>query len=483
MGTGLLALLIILFIKSGRTGRIILGTIIAVPACLLITFIVLRFSVAYIKPPTERVETTIQYAKPDIYLQQENNVVSGGVSMVTQFDPVRESFEIHSQARELLKGPALADIYPSGQSAAMALTQYLIHRWEKVIPGNKEPTSVTLVGDVEHDILTKVAETIREHNLYIPLKISKATTTRPSASAEDRAIVLQISIPTVTLSAADIANKLDVSKPVSSYAAISAKKIEVSKANKNVEISASNGLVKIKVDKPGKSVDVSIGKSLIPKVNVQDNKKREIIKVKKGENSGTVEVALIGKTGERRKSVRYIYKPWVDNLAEFINRDPHKQWVVARSTQLMPTQHEAERSAIRSAAEQLLPRLKSHRPALAQRSIEMNAVEDRLRSNDIISDRFVQHYKRPYGDVWSESILIDASNIKLQAVASHLLRTHHSGRVMVLKKFASIGGLALLIILVYLFLNAATKGYYKWALRIVGIAGAGALLLLLLNYA
>jgi len=35
--------------------------------------------------------------------------------------------------------------------------------------------------------------------------------------------------------------------------------------------------------------------------------------------------------------------------------------------------------------------------------------------------------------------------------------------------FASLGGLAVLIFAVYLVLNAATKGYYTWVLRLLAI--------------
>jgi hypothetical protein len=43
---------------------------------------------------------------------------------------------------------------------------------------------------------------------------------------------------------------------------------------------------------------------------------------------------------------------------------------------------------------------------------------------------------------------------------------------------ASVVGLLALITVVYVFLNAATKGYYVWSLRIAGIVLAAAVIIL-----
>jgi hypothetical protein len=46
--------------------------------------------------------------------------------------------------------------------------------------------------------------------------------------------------------------------------------------------------------------------------------------------------------------------------------------------------------------------------------------------------------------------------------------------------FFSIVGLIVLITVVYVFLNAATKGYYVWSLRVAGFVFALVVIILLL---
>jgi hypothetical protein len=53
-------------------------------------------------------------------------------------------------------------------------------------------------------------------------------------------------------------------------------------------------------------------------------------------------------------------------------------------------------------------------------------------------------------------------------------------RVTWAKMLGSIAGLLALIVVVYLFLNAATKGYYAWSLRIAGVVLAGVVILFFL---
>jgi len=142
----------------------------------------------------------------------------------------------------------------------------------------------------------------------------------------------------------------------------------------------------------------------------------------------------------------------------------------AQSTQFMPNRHEAERSAVRSAAQQLLPRIQAYLTDWKGQDDLVGAIQNQIDQREgIIYDRFAQKLKRPYGDIWTEHILIDASPKKLQIMASRINKIPHAQQLNRLSKIGSIIGLIVLILVVYLFLNMATKGYYTWSLRIAGV--------------
>jgi hypothetical protein len=97
-----------------------------------------------------------------------------------------------------------------------------------------------------------------------------------------------------------------------------------------------------------------------------------------------------------------------------------------------------------------------------------------------ILDRFVQSFEGTAGKIWRQALLVDASPDKLKNLAqrktmiARVRKRHFAGM------FFSIAGLIVLITVVYAFLNAATKGYYTWSLRIAGVIFALVLIILLL---
>ncbi|MHC4567597.1 MAG: hypothetical protein ACYTE3_17770, partial [Planctomycetota bacterium] len=63
----------------------------------------------------------------------------------------------------------------------------------------------------------------------------------------------------------------------------------------------------------------------------------------------------------------------------------------------------------------------------------------------------------------------------LAAHKAVLARTH---RLNWARMIGSVAGLLALITVAYVFLNAATKGYYTWSLRIAGVVLAAAVIIL-----
>jgi hypothetical protein len=88
----------------------------------------------------------------------------------------------------------------------------------------------------------------------------------------------------------------------------------------------------------------------------------------------------------------------------------------------------------------------------------------------LVSDRFVSRVHRPYGDIWSEAILVDVSSARLAHIAGEhavwLSGRQHARRSAV----ASVVGMSLAILLIYAVVNAATKGYFRGYLRTTAAA-------------
>jgi hypothetical protein len=167
-------------------------------------------------------------------------------------------------------------------------------------------------------------------------------------------------------------------------------------------------------------------------------------------------------------------KPWVDDFPAFVNATAGKQdWIVGRSTMPCVTEDEAFQAATRDAGEQLLARL---RPQLSPRSYEPDSeawLQRRLARELVIgrlvSDRYVARVQRPFGELWSESVLVDASSSRVGAIARDYDAWMRGRSDTRRGAAASVVGLSLAILLIYAVVNAITRGYFRGRLR----AGAG----------
>lgn len=172
-------------------------------------------------------------------------------------------------------------------------------------------------------------------------------------------------------------------------------------------------------------------------------------------------------------------KAWVDDFARFANSTPDKTWIVARSTTPCLSETEAFEAACRDGSVQLLSRLRPRlvRPWVAgSEAWLMGRLNQEICSGSLVADRFVSRVHRPYGDIWSEAILVDVSSARLGSIAREhaiwLSSRQHVRRGAV----ASIVGMSLAILLIYAVVNAVTKGYFRSYLRTgaaLGIALGG----------
>ena len=185
--------------------------------------------------------------------------------------------------------------------------------------------------------------------------------------------------------------------------------------------------------------------------------------------SGVVSVRVAGPQKESALTAKFAEKPWVEDITAFLNARSPEEFVLARSTETCTSQDQANEQALQDALRQLKASYRRVFGAterdLARKQLR---VED-LMQGDFIVDRFVQSFDGTAGKIWRQAFLIDASEPKLARLFQRKTKQADATRATWARKGTSVIGTVLLIILVYVLLNTATKGYYVWSLRIAGI--------------
>lgn len=146
------------------------------------------------------------------------------------------------------------------------------------------------------------------------------------------------------------------------------------------------------------------------------------------------------------------------------------------------TEAEANQQAVQNACAQVADMLDQ---TLPRRSGVPVSFAKPVNSADILEgnfilDRFVQSFQGAAGKIWRQALLVDVSTEKLKNLAQRKAIIALARKTGFARMFFSVIGLIVLITAVYAFLNAATKGYYVWSLRIAGVVFAFVVIILLL---
>jgi hypothetical protein len=198
--------------------------------------------------------------------------------------------------------------------------------------------------------------------------------------------------------------------------------------------------------------------------------------------SGTL-LALVftpTKTKPTEITVKFVDKPWADDFGAFVNRDKGRQWMLAESPRPCISEAEANQQAIQAAALELWPAVKEQMRVnaigktkiMVSQQFVVDQVEQALSRGVGVADRFVQKFDRPYGPVWKQSLLIDASRTTLDKYAKEISAVARAERAQQVGTWRSTGALVVVILLLYFFVNAVTKGYFVWRLRAVALLAA-----------
>ena len=191
-----------------------------------------------------------------------------------------------------------------------------------------------------------------------------------------------------------------------------------------------------------------------------------------GEGSNaTIQASISSGPRNMTERINYINKSWAEDFSTFINRHPDKQYVVAKSNETSIAPEEADRQAMQNACyqvDQLAPNLH-------------NISSKDILDSGVVVDKFVQSFNGTAGKIWRQAVLLDVSPPKLDHLAAVISGAAHARSTTLARMVFSIIGLFVLITIVYVFLNAATKGYYSWSLRIIGVILAAVFLMIILK--
>lgn len=173
-------------------------------------------------------------------------------------------------------------------------------------------------------------------------------------------------------------------------------------------------------------------------------------------------------------------KPWIDDFAAFTASHPG-QWIVGRCAKPCLSQAEAEQSARgdtamavgRIALERVGPR-RADRQWLAQRVLAD------VRAGKLVSDALVERFDRPYGTIWTDTVLLDVSPAKVDALVDgyrNELRVR-SCRIEAVQLGSA--AIALFACFACALINMITRGYFTLRLQVIaGTITALALLVLI----
>jgi len=202
----------------------------------------------------------------------------------------------------------------------------------------------------------------------------------------------------------------------------------------------------------------------------------------KSVTSGRIEATAFVKSRQSTINARFVEKPWVDDFSDFLNNKSNSSFIVAKSSESCLTESEANHQALDNACmqvSQMLERASGRLSGIPATLLSQVNSNDVLESG-LVLDRFVQSFEGSAGKIWRQALLIDASRDKLTQLARRKADMIRAKKMGWARTFSSIASLLVLITVVYVFLNAATKGYYVWSLRIAGAVLALLLIFLLL---
>src|SRR5437899_1241576 len=158
--------------------------------------------------------------------------------------------------------------------------------------------------------------------------------------------------------------------------------------------------------------------------------------------------------------------PWVNQLDQYSRDNPRGQWIVGQSPLAEPFMESAKQQAREDAARQMIPFVTAKFPELNQPNLDQwlrSRLERELAGHHFVKDEFVQRLLIPVRGqaVYRAAVLVDASSSQLERLHSSIISEFHHRNDRVHRFGGGVVATGVVICLVYLFLNRATRGYFQ----------------------
>lgn len=427
-----LALLVFLFVRSGRNGRIVIGSLAAVMFAFLFVVSSLLYEVRHTSNATART-TTLQLEthrtaeRPrhasEVCVEHSRHDHTIAASSTPAPSAARDLSSGWTESpggekRDLTAAGFDPDIHASQESAVRAVTRLVAKQYKAMIASEADLPRIAYIG-------------------YSSSLGAEGEGQSPS-------------LKKLTQAAAVAVQEVFQDNPRFSAA------IHTSPAIRPPDVATLNGgvFVYLSVIEEPWSVDGS-------------------------EHAGILEGTIRGALGEFSRRVEYLDKPWNDDFDRWRNaRDDPASWVLGESENFCPDRARSIDQAMRDAASHLrepvsrqLMQSPGRQADLLRRPEDLYRWLDaegyrRLKAHDFKTDVFTQEFKRPYGSVWRSAVRVHVTPDEARLLLHAYQARTGAHRVLMLRTLFSAVGLLVLIVAVYGFLSAATRGYYVWSVRL-----------------
>ncbi len=190
-------------------------------------------------------------------------------------------------------------------------------------------------------------------------------------------------------------------------------------------------------------------------------------------NSALIPIAAEMDTPDAAKALRALEpanvipasKKWADDLQGFAQSNPG-QWIVGHCEQPCLSEAEAIKVATDDAVRAAYPKVREDLGiSLTDANWLRRRIAKDIEAGQLQADSFVEKFERPYGTLWTDSILLDLSPKALDPLVQHYreeiaARRAHFGIAIVISFAVTAGAW-----IVCLILNVLTRGYFATRLR------------------
>lgn len=247
---------------------------------------------------------------------------------------------------------------------------------------------------------------------------------------------------------------------------------QLRKENETTEVFIHSNVMQEPIERvDGNTVIVKLEQAQIKRSSVEVAKNVQV-----DCRSGTLIAQVSGFAGRFNKAVDFAEKSWLENFSDLLNNNKDVNLFIARSKESCKSQAQAYQQAVDDTCQKITSMFKG----LANRSLllhdDFRITASDILNNSLIIDKFTQSLQTYAGPVYRQALLVDISPEKINQLKLHKKMQIGSMKASLLRRFSSVAGLVILIAILYLFLNAATRGYYSLALKVAAlvfmIAGA-----------